>query len=159
MKKINFFPTIRDPIGVLLLLSVFFLFMACRQESRGFVLPEGDMDAGKQLFTSLYCTDCHSMDGIAWTGTEGAGAPQVKLGGDVTALKSYGELVTSVINPSHKISQRNLTDQQLTNPEGGSMMEARCYNDVMTVQQLVDIIAFLQSKYNLVLPTNPYPYK
>ena len=159
MRKMNFLPTIRDSTWVLLLLSGFFLFMACRQESRGFVLPEGDIESGKQLFTTLYCTDCHSMAGIAWTGTEGTGAPQVKLGGDVTTLKSYGELVTSVINPSHKISQRNLTDQQLTNPEGGSMMAARCYNEVMTVQQLVDLIAFLQSNYKLVLPTNPYPYK
>lgn len=145
---------------LLLCFSGFLLLMACKNESRGFVLPAGDIETGKQLFTTLYCTDCHSIGDIKWTGNENTGAPQVKLGGEVTSLKTYGELVTSVINPSHKISQRNqLTDQQLTAPEGSSLMETKCYNDVMTVQQLVDIVAFLQSKYQLVMPTNPYPYK
>jgi hypothetical protein len=122
-------------------------------------LPAGNIEAGKQLFSSMYCTDCHSIGDIAWTGDAAKGDPQVKLGGEVTSLKSYGELVTSVINPSHKISQRNLVTEPLTTAEGASKMEARCYNDIMTVQQLIDIVSFLQSRYQLVMPTNPYPYK
>lgn len=133
---------------------------ACRNESRGFVLPPGDVDSGKHLFQSLYCTDCHAIgDIVQSTEGESGGAPLVSLGGKVTKLKSYGELVTSVVNPSHKISQKAPSDQPLTTPEGASKMEARCYNDIMTVQELIDIIAYLQSEYRLVQPTNTYPYE
>jgi len=139
--------------GILMLTS-------CQRESRGFVLPAGDINTGKQLFVSMYCNDCHSIGDVARSAEgESGGAPLIQLGGEVTTLKAYGELVTSVINPSHKISQRNQTSQQLTSPEGVSKMEARCYNDVMTVQELIDIVAFLQSEYELVVPTNTYPYQ
>ena len=132
--------------------------MACNSESRGFVLPNGNIDQGKALFTSLKCTDCHSIDDVAWTGNKNEGEREVKLGGDVTSMKMYGELVTSVINPSHKISQKYLAEQQLTMPGGSSKMESKKYNEFMTVQQLVDLVAFLQSEYKLVTPTTPYPY-
>lgn len=145
---------------MVLLMAGFVLFVACQEESRGFVLPEGNIAAGKQMFSSMNCTDCHTVGDIPWAGPGENDYPEVKLGGDVTSLKTYGELVTSVINPSHKISQKNLlTDQQLTTPEGMSKMSTRTYNEIMTVQQLVDIVAFLQSEYKLVMPTNPYPYK
>ena len=132
---------------------------ACQKESKGFVLPDGDINAGKQHFTSLYCTDCHSLKDIAWTGATYGDYPNIQLGGDVTKLKTYGELVTSVINPSHKLSQRAIATDTLTTPAGASRMETRCYNDIMTVQQLVDIVAYLQSEYKLVVPTNTYPYE
>jgi len=144
---------------LLMLVSTFITMIACQKESKGFVLPEGDVGAGRQHFTALYCTDCHSIGDVAWAGPGDYGNPEIKLGGETTMLKTYGELVSSVINPSHKISQKTLTDQQLTSPEGTSKMEARCFNEVMTVQQLVDIVAFLQSNYKLVRPTNTYQYK
>jgi sulfur-oxidizing protein SoxX len=145
---------------VLGLLFGILVLTACQRESRGFVLPVGNINTGKQLFVSMNCNDCHSIGDVARS-TEGerGGAPLIQLGGEVTTLKAYGELVTSVINPSHKISQRHQTDQQLTSPEGASKMEARCYNDVMTVQELIDIVAFLQSEYELIVPTNTYPYQ
>ena len=35
-----------------------------------------------------------------------AGAePYVELGGNITKVKSYGELVTSIINPSHDLAK------------------------------------------------------
>ena len=43
------------------------------------------------------------------------------------------------------------------NPDGTSRMPY--YNDVMTVQELVDITTFLQGTYNLVAPEyNPMPF-
>ncbi len=134
------------------------LFTSCQKESKGFVLPPGNIEAGRQLFTTLNCTDCHSIGDLAWIGTEAGGSPHVQLGGSVTKLKMYGELVTSVINPSHKISQKSLADDRWVIPGGTSRMESYCYNDVMTVQQLVDIIAFLQSEYKLMMPEYYYPY-
>jgi len=136
----------------------FILLQACNTQSRGFVLPEGNVERGKALFTDLNCNDCHSIGDIPWAGSKGSDTPQVALGGAVTSLKAYGELVTSVINPSHKISKTYRDELGTTLPGGRSRMEQYNYNEVMTVSELIDIVAYLQSEYKLVLPENPYPY-
>ena len=134
------------------------LLVACQTESRSLVLPEGDIVAGKQTFSDLNCDRCHSIGDIRWNGGETDDDPHIKLGGEVTRLKTYGELVTSVINPSHKISQQATTKQVLTDSLGASKMELYHYNEIMTVQELVDLVSFLQTEYKLVMPENTYPY-
>lgn len=134
------------------------LFAACNTQSRGFVLPDGNVEQGKALFTALNCNDCHSIADIPWASTKEAGMPHVALGGTVTSMKAYGELVTSIINPSHKISKNYRDEIGVTMPGDRSRMELYNYNEVMTVAELIDIVAFLQSQYKLVIPDNPYPY-
>ena len=114
--------------------------------------------AGKQAFQNLNCDNCHHIGDIKWTGNADINDPDIQLGGAVSSIKTYGELVTSVINPSHKISQAAMNDQELTLPDGSSKMERYSYNYVMTVQELVDIVTFLQSEYSVVTPRKTYPY-
>lgn len=137
---------------LLILLPLLFLW-GCEPNARGFALPEGDVEAGKVTFEQLGCTQCHSIDGIAWQGPEGG--VEVPLGGAVSSLKTYGELVTSVINPSHRIARPYLGEQVAV--DGESTM--RRYNEVMTVQQLVDIVSYLQTEYNVMVPSNYYVYR
>ena len=75
-------------------------------------------------------------------------------------MKTYGELVTSIINPSHKVSAKYAQEFSVTNPDGSSKMErfGFNYNYAMSVQELVDVVTFLQSEYKLVVPRNTYPY-
>jgi hypothetical protein len=88
---------------------------------------------------------------------EGEGAPNVELGGVTTRVHTYGELVTSIINPTHKIAPRYPRDQITSG--GESVMALAYLNDVMTVQQLVDLVAFLETTYNIVPPeVQPYWY-
>ena len=134
----------------------FALLTACQNQSSGFVLPDGDVVQGKLVFTDMGCTRCHSIADIAWAGTDELDDPQIVLGGDVTSVKSYGELVTSVINPSHKIAKKYLKNDKMLLKEGVSKMEFYHYNEIMTVQQLVDLVTFLQSEYKLIQPNNPY---
>lgn len=135
--------------SVLLIAAAFTL--GC-QQSRGFVLPEGDIEEGKAVFVNLDCNQCHSVADIIWQGEEGD--VEVELGGEVTSMKTYGELVTSIINPSHKIASRYLREKVAV--EDHSKM--RIYNDIMTVQELTDLVAFLQSEYELAVPESPYHY-
>lgn len=144
--------------GVSAIILILAAFSSCQNESHGFILPEGDIAKGKQTFIDLNCTRCHSIGEIKWDGGETEDDPHVKLGGEVTMLKTYGELVTSVINPSHKISQKDQSKQILTDSLGASKMEVYHYNEIMTVQELVDLVTFLQSEYKLAMPQNPYPY-
>ncbi|MGB5326414.1 MAG: hypothetical protein WBN40_13465 [Pseudomonadales bacterium] len=60
-------------------------------------------------------------------------------------IKTYGELVTAIVNPSHKILQSFAPQHK--GADGGSAM--RNYNDVMTVTQLIDLVSFLQTQYQL----------
>jgi len=135
----------------LLLLSVGMILAlgACdndRKSSVGFSLPDGDVAMGQQKFVSLRCTDCHSVVGMDNLREEGMEPIMtVPLGGKTTRIATYGQLVTSIINPSHKLSQKNLSFP--VQDQGKSKM--RNYNEVMTVADVIDLVAFLQAQYQL----------
>ncbi len=145
-------------VRVLLLIAALATLSACDlagpQSPSGFRLPDGNAEDGRRAFVQLRCIVCHQAEGID-AKFEGTPAATVRLGGDTLRVKSYGELVTAIINPSHRIAPG--TDLSVVAPEGKSLMEAARLNDVMTVRQLVDLVAFLQPLYR-VLPPSPYPY-
>ncbi len=126
-----------------------------RDSPKGFSLPEGDAEAGKKVFLYTGCLSCHVIDGIESDIAIELDEP-IKLGGKTTQIKTYAELVTSVINPSHKIP-RKFRDQGTTE-DGASKM--RNYNDTLTVQQLIDLVTFLETRYELAVyqPTPYVPY-
>ena len=126
------------------------IVVGCVPQGRGFALPPGSIDEGKAAFVQLRCNDCHSVKGIQLKGN--GENLNVQLGGKVTNIKTYGELVTSIINPSHRIAKHY--EQVRTNQDGSSKM--RNYNHVMTVQELVDIVTFLQSEYEIEPPPTYY---
>jgi mono/diheme cytochrome c family protein len=120
------------------------------KSARGFRLPDGDVIAGKQAFLSLQCNTCHSVEGVDLP------APvefNIHLGGESPRIKTYGELVTSVINPSHVVSSRY--KQEIKEGKLSSMPD---FNARMTVRQMIDLVAFLQPRYRLMMPEGPFPY-
>jgi cytochrome c2 len=121
------------------------LLFSCAQESRGFVLPEGDVESGKSAFVLMSCNQCHSVGDIEWKGVSSENTIHVPLGGEVSKLKSYGELVASIINPSHKIDRKYLNEPYASQGESKMLN----FNDFMTVQDLVDLVTFLQGEYKL----------
>ncbi|WP_308428282.1 c-type cytochrome [Alteromonas halophila] len=136
-------------LALFLMISGFTL-TACQwgaDSPHGFSLPEGNAEAGKALFTEYGCVDCHAVKGIDATQREAYRLSQpIVLGGKNTRVKTYAELVTSIINPSHKLSRRYPVS--LTSKDGESRMPNM--NDVLTVSDLIDIVAFLQPKYEVV---------
>jgi hypothetical protein len=134
-----------------LLCCVLALAACGRQSPIGFRLPEGNPDKGREAFVSLRCNSCHTVDGMA---IEHLGGPaHVALGGETTRIRTYGELVTSIINPSHKIAPVDRAEGATA--EGESLMSYAYLNDVVTVQQLIDLVAFLQPTYQIVPPPSP----
>lgn len=137
----------------LLVILVSILLAACDPQSRGFSLPPGDIDRGRVTFVELGCPQCHRVVGDDQLGLKNPDAQmQVDLGGRVTRVNTYGDLVTSVINPSHRISTKG---PHTIDADGNSSM--RVYNDVMTVAQLVDLVTFLQENYEIYIPQNQFP--
>lgn len=126
------------------------------RSGHGLRLPDGDPEAGRRAFVELRCHVCHTAPGVD-AKFEGTAAASVPLGGPVTRVQSYGELVTAIINPSHRIVLK--VPQAPAGPGEASPMELARLNEHLTVQQLVDLVAFLQSTYQVVAPTyNPYVY-
>ena len=134
--------------GLSLLCCLMSLAACDRQSPVGFRLPDGNPAAGQQAFVALRCNACHDVHGvnIEYLG----GVAHVTLGGETTRVRTYGELVTSIINPSHRISPKN-RDAGAT-AEGVSLMSYAYLYDVMSVQQLVDLVTFLEPTYEIVQP-------
>jgi mono/diheme cytochrome c family protein len=144
-------------ITTLLLLTMPFLIgcMPGPKSGQGFTLPDGDAEQGQKTFVQLQCQACHTVKGIELEKPEGTEAERmIALGGDTTYVRTYGSLVTSIINPSHRFALGHNQDEIKT-AEGESKM--RLYNDEMTVTQLMDLVAFLQGQYT-VQPYQPTPY-
>lgn len=118
----------------------------------GFPVDQGDIAAGRQAFIDHRCHQCHSIADERLPPLAGADRPILELGGPTTTVRSYADLTTSIINPDHAISERYV-DQELTRnaqlPLESPMPMPSI--DTVTVRQLIDIVAFLDSRYQLVV--------
>jgi mono/diheme cytochrome c family protein len=131
------------------------LLAACYSDpmsERGFRLPDGDADSGRATFLYLQCHQCHSIAGAELPVLPNSTPPYVELGGRVTRVKTYGELVTAIINPSHKLAKGYAEEQVSENGESRMYV----YNDYMTVQELTDLVMFLQPFYDVIPPQFDY---
>jgi mono/diheme cytochrome c family protein len=112
------------------------------KSGRGFVFPEGDAARGQKAFVDLKCHECHRVDRV-----DGLPAPTVApdkvvlLGGEVYALRTYGDLVTAVIHPAQA--------RTAGLPGTGDMPQV---NGTMTVAQMLDIVTFLHPHYRSLPP-------
>ena len=125
---------------------------ATMMSEKGFRLPDGDAQAGREAFLYMQCNQCHTIKGEELPAIPGQEPPYVELGGTVTKVKTYGELVTSIINPSHKLAQGY--EAVVVSEDGESNMYV--YNDHMTVKELTDIVMFLQPHYDVLVPNYRY---
>jgi len=132
------------------------LMTACDSGPRGsfgFTLPDGDAEIGKTVYLAYQCNECH--DSKAVTQLKAVEEPEISvfLGGRTTRIKTYGELVTSIINPSHRLARGYA--KKMISDSGVSRMPN--YNDIMTVSELIDVVAFVQSSY-VLQPFEPTIY-
>lgn len=136
-------------VGTLLLS---WLCFGCQETGppRGFVLPEGDPERGKETFVELRCNTCHQVEGLEDEFERPTASPpvDVKLGGLAMREPTDGELMTSIINPSHELYPAGDPDAMVS---GGESRMAN-YNEVITVAQLIDLVAFLHDRYETASP-------
>jgi mono/diheme cytochrome c family protein len=118
------------------------------KSGRGFRLPDGDVEKGKAAFLALKCHTCHRVNGVELPAPVSTAPTNIVLGGEVSYIRTYGQLVTSLINPSHGLAPGFIKGQR----EDGKLSPMPEFNDVMTVRQLIDLVAFLQSRYQKLEP-------
>jgi mono/diheme cytochrome c family protein len=83
----------------------------------------------------LRCNTCHTVSGRNLGGTNYLG-PEL---GNMVAGQSAHEIATSIVSPSHSLSSKG----GLWRKKSNAKMDD--YSSVMTVRQLVDVIAYLRS--------------
>jgi hypothetical protein len=143
-------------IRVFAAIGLIVCFAGCaanESKQRSFTLPKGDAERGRAAFIHFRCYDCHRVAGVELPIGEEPDQVTVELGGKVERVRDYGDLVTAITNPSHRLAKGYTPN--LVARDGKSRMTV--YNDVMTVAQLIDIVAFLQSHYEL-RPYEPTEY-
>ena len=140
------------------ILLAFVVLTACsgvRETPSEFALPNGNYERGQLTFTALECHQCHSAAGVNQLHPESASI-SFALGGESHRVTTYAELMTSIVNPSHRLTHR----LRLEESSVGGTSKMTIYNEVMTVQQLADLVAYLHPQYPLiVIPRNLiWPY-
>lgn len=134
----------------IILAGLILLTFACtrgRLSPSGFRLPAGNANRGKVAFMKYDCHTCHEVSGTDLAKPTVVPAVPVVLGGAIDIEKTDGYLVTSIINPSHQIARGS---RELLMAGFESRMPSRA--NTMTVQEVADIVEFLQAHYTVRRP-------
>jgi mono/diheme cytochrome c family protein len=117
------------------------------ESPKGFSLPEGSSEEGKLVFLKYQCLACHRINGLKPV-SDPYNNPDISvvLGGKSIKVKTYADLLTSIINPSHKLSK----GYRRSNVQVDEVSKMTIYNDAMTVTELVNLVTYLESNYELV---------
>jgi mono/diheme cytochrome c family protein len=107
------------------------------------VVPNGNVQAGRQAFVDLKCTACHRVPG------ESAFPPPFadSLGPDLGARgphRTSSDLATAIISPSHAVSV-NVSPALKARLRDGVLSPMGDFSQAMTVRQLCDLVAYLRS--------------
>lgn len=121
------------------LVTAVLLFTATTAFTDDLVLPRGDAARGQEAFLALRCHACHRVQGVTLPAPVATPPVPITLG---AAPSSYtdAQLVTSIIAPSHAITRAEYGESVAT----GGLSRMGDFTSVMTVRQLIDIVAFLR---------------
>lgn len=129
------------------------LALACdtgRKGSAGFHLPDGDPVKGKQVFLEHRCNSCHEVAGVAMEKPVAEPAVEVRLGGKVYTHPTDGVLATAILHPSYRVAGPQEAVMS------GKLSRMGDFTDSMTLRDMIDVVAFLQSTYEEVPPPAAY---
>jgi mono/diheme cytochrome c family protein len=141
-------------IGVVALAATFSL--ACaegRKSGAGFRLPDGDPVRGEAVFVAQKCNACHQVDGVRLPAPVADPAVPVVLGGETIRVRTEGELVTAIVHPSHSLAFGYRNEDVAS----GRLSRMGDFSESMSVRDLIDVVAFLQSHYVVTNPPPPMP--
>ena len=141
-------------------LLIAFLLSGCNEQNkpvRGFVLPPGNIQAGKQVFIKYGCFQCHTLSSVTFPEREPNPPITLDIGGKVYRVKNYGELLDAVVNPNHIISPkyRMMLDRNQRQTAESPMPN---FNEKLSVAELIDLVAFLHDQYIKMEPPGYQDY-
>lgn len=103
-------------------------------------LPHGSVTRGEAAFRDLWCHACHVVKGHEKVFPAPTAQPAVPVVlGDEPRRRTRMDRIQSIVNPSHRIDptfQRELV-------ASGKLSRMGDYNETLTLQQLADLVEFL----------------
>ena len=101
-----------------------------------FTWPKGDPAKGRQVFSKLECYSCHEVKGETFPAPREKGkiGPELSMMGPLHEAEYFAE---AIINPGAVIEK----GKGYQAADGSSKMPS--FNDSLTVQELIDLVAFL----------------
>jgi mono/diheme cytochrome c family protein len=123
-----------------------------RKGSAGFHLPDGDPVKGRAVFTSLRCHSCHGVPGVDLPAPVVEAMATVELGGKVQVPRTDGEILAAIVDPSHRLAPGYERDVVAS----GKLSRMGDFSESLTVRELTDLVAFVQSRYEVEPPTYPH---
>jgi mono/diheme cytochrome c family protein len=108
-------------------------------EGWSFTLPAGDAVHGGWVFSKRECYSCHRVAGRSFRRVDAGGVGPDLGPGHAEMPAAY--LAESVLNPDKVIAG----EERRYRAEDGRSSRMRDYSEVMTLRELVDVVAYLQS--------------
>jgi mono/diheme cytochrome c family protein len=105
-------------------------------------LPRGDARPGRQAFLDLGCATCHGVTGERDMPAPISNNPGPELG-PALAGQATGTIATAIVAPSHSMSLA--TSDTVKAQIEGVLSPMGDYSHAMTVRQLLDLLAYLDS--------------
>ena len=102
-----------------------------------FSMPKGDARKGRAAFVKFECYACHEVKGERFPGVRQQGS----IGPELSEMAGHHDaefFAEAIVNPNVVIDE-----SRYRGPDGTSRMPS--FNELMTVQELVDLVAFLKS--------------
>jgi hypothetical protein len=109
-------------------------------------LPNGDPSKGKQVFVEYRCHSCHEVAGVALDRPVADPPVRVQLGGRVYTPPTDGVLATAILHPSYRLAGPREA------VVSGRLSRMGDFTDAMTLREMVDVVAFLQTTYEEIPP-------
>lgn len=103
-------------------------------------LPRGDFERGEEVFKEMKCYACHEITRADMPATYAKPPVPIMLGAE-RQRPTREQLVNSIVNPSHRFEPAQVPGVTTS----GQSSRMGDYNDVLTVRQLSDLVAFLRS--------------
>jgi hypothetical protein len=104
-------------------------------------LPAGDAARGKAAFVDLRCNHCHRVEGVSAPAPVAQPPVPVILGDRTRKPPTREYLAQSILAPSHEFARGYKEDLI----KEGKLSRMGDYSDVLTVRQLSDLVAFIES--------------
>jgi sulfur-oxidizing protein SoxX len=101
-----------------------------------FTWPQGDPVKGREVFVKLECYSCHEVKEEKFSPPRGEIGPELSMMGPLHEGEYFAE---AIINPNAVI-QKGMGYEAA---DGFSKMPS--YNDLVTVQEVIDLVAYLRS--------------
>lgn len=128
---------------------------ACEPQTQpvsDFMPPSGDAARGREVFIEYACYNCHTIPDVDLPEREAEPPMVFSLGLRLHRVRSYGELLTAVLDPDHAVSPKFVSALKAAgeDPAAAQMPD---FTEEMTVAELVDVVEFLDKEYSRLLGT------